>query len=122
MSADQLTLLFELVLELGALAGFLGAMIYAGLRGLCAFCWREFEATQWWQDYCDRAYVRELNAQADKDLAAVNRALSKQAGRVQLAALCFFVVALLSFLAACAAPEPHLTGSYHWWEQVKRGW
>lgn len=118
MTAEQFELLFAAFAEASLLGGFGGAMLYMLLRGLCISLWRMVEESQWWNDWADRRYVRWLNRDTARQLRD-----ARQQGRITLQALLAVAVVVLAFLAACASPEPPLTGSHAWWDTVKaRSW
>lgn len=124
MPAELLHDLLSLLVELSILCGLLGAMVYMFLRTLAIELWAYVEKTEWYMDWEDRHYVRRFNedmqqVQAFK-AAAVRR--QSQQGRITPAAAFWLVALVLALLAACATPEPALSGSDQWWSDIKRGW
>ncbi len=124
MPAELLHDLLPLLVELSTLCGLLGAMVYMFLRALAIELWAYVERTEWYMDWEDRHYVRRFNEDMQQVQALNGAAVRRQAeqGRITPAAACWLVAVVLACLAACAAPQPVLSGSDQWWSQVKRGW
>jgi hypothetical protein len=121
MTAEQLQLLFAAFAEASLLGGFLGAMLYMLLRGACISVWARVEASEWYQDWQDRAYVRWLNTDTAKRIRD-----ARQNGFISPLVLFSLAGVVLALVAACSSPKglftPRDIAEHEAWVERARSW
>lgn len=126
LQPDQLRALVALMVAMSLLGGFAGALMYRMLEGIAASAWELVAATEWYQDWSDREYVRWLNSDTGRKVRAARA--NRNGGFVSLLVVVAMpvIIATVSMLAGCTGGPAYLwtdreaLAHERWVEAVKR--